>query len=160
MTARCQAKGNECRAIIREGVMFFSDNGLSDAKPIPVKDHLEWVLGVALAQYLITAGLKKFKDKGEKGVTKELTQMHDMSVFRPVMKDTLSKEERSKALASLMFLKEKRDKSVKARMCADGRKQRGIGQSRNPRHLLFPPGAFLHADSDEDITMILNSLTA
>jgi hypothetical protein len=80
---------------------------------------------VALAQYSITAGLKKFKDKGNQGVTKELTQMHDMSVFRPIMKEALSKEERAKALASLMLLKEKRDKSVKARMCADGRKQRG-----------------------------------
>jgi hypothetical protein len=34
-------------------------------------------------------------------------------------------EERAKALALLMFMKEKQDKSVKARMCANGRKQRG-----------------------------------
>jgi hypothetical protein len=37
----------------------------------------------------------------------------------------LIKEERVKALAMLVFLKEKRDKSVKARMCANRRKQRG-----------------------------------
>jgi len=118
-------KDKECRATIRDGVMFFSNDSLSDAKPIPEEDREEWVLGVALAQYSITAGLKKFKEKGERGVTKELTQMHDMRVFTPVFKDSLNKEERSKALASLMFLKEKRDKTVKARMCADGRKQRG-----------------------------------
>ena len=58
-------------------------------------------------------------------MTKELTQMHDMNVFRPIMKDDLTRDERKKALASLMFLKEKRDQSVKARMCTDGRGQRG-----------------------------------
>ena len=56
-------------------------------------------------------------------MTKELTQMHDMNMFTPVLKESLSSKERAKALASLMFLKEKRDKTVKARMCADGRKQ-------------------------------------
>jgi hypothetical protein len=46
-------------------------------------------------------------------------------MFRPVARDSLMTEERTKALSSLMFLKEKRDQSVKARMCADGWKQRG-----------------------------------
>ena len=86
---------------------------------------------MALAQFSITAGLKKFNEKGKKGVTKELTQMHDMRVFTPVLKESLNKEERSKALASLMFLKEKRDKTVKACMCADGRKAtRGLDEAR------------------------------
>jgi hypothetical protein len=178
MAARKRARGGERRAIIREGVMFFSDDHLNEAKPIPVEDHLDWVLGVALAQYSITAGLKKFKEKGEAGVTKELTQMHDMTVFRPVFKEALSKEERAKALASLMFLKEKRDKTVKARMCADGRKQRddwtkqestsptvstesvfitAVVDAHEERDVACYdiPGAFLHADSDKDITMIL-----
>ncbi len=58
-------------------------------------------------------------------MTKELTQMHNMDVFRPVARDSLMKEERTKALSLHMFLKEKRDPSVKAQMCADGWKQRG-----------------------------------
>jgi hypothetical protein len=45
-------------------------------------------------------------------VSKELTQMYNMSVFCPVMRELLSKEERKKALALLMFLKEKRDTTV------------------------------------------------
>jgi hypothetical protein len=53
-------------------------------------------------------------------VSKELTQMHNMEVFCFVTKDLLTKEEGTKAFASLMFLKKKRDHSVKARMCADG----------------------------------------
>jgi len=70
-------------------------------------------------------GIKKFKERGEAGVSKELTQMHDMQVFWLICKDDLTYDEKKKALASLMFLKEKRDKSVKAQMCADGQKQRG-----------------------------------
>jgi hypothetical protein len=118
-------KNKKCRATIRDGMMFFSGDSLSNAKLIPEEDREEWVLGVALAQYSITAGLKKFKQKGKNGVTKELTQMHDMNVLTPVLKESLSSKEQAKALALLMFLKEKRDKTVKAQMCADGHKHRG-----------------------------------
>ncbi len=116
-------------------------------------------------------------------MSKELTQMHDMHVFRPVNRDTLTKEENAKALTPLIFLKEKRDKSVKARMCTDGHKQRGDWtkqESTSPTvamELVFVtavidvhegwdvatfdiPGAFLHANSDEDITMILKGILA
>jgi hypothetical protein len=65
------------------------------------------------------ARIKKFQDKGEAGVSKELTQMHNMEVFHLVTKDLLTKEERMKDVASLIFLKEKRDHLVKVRMCAD-----------------------------------------
>jgi hypothetical protein len=51
------------------------------------------------------AGIKKFQDRGEAGVSKELTQMHSIEVFCPVMRDLLTMEERTKAIASLMFLK-------------------------------------------------------
>ncbi len=98
---------------------------LSDAKPVPEEDSDEYALGVALITYGIGPGIKKFQERGEAGVTKELTQMHDMDVFRPIMKGDLTMDERKKALVSLMFLKEKRDQSVKARMCADGRGQGG-----------------------------------
>ncbi len=74
--------------------------------------------------YSMNAGIQKFETKGEAGVTKELTQMHDMSVFRPIEVESLTYDERKKALSLLMFLKEKRESSIKAHMCADGRKQR------------------------------------
>ena len=69
-------------------------------------------------------------------MTKELTQMHDMTVFRPVHKESLTKEERVKALSSLMFLKEKRDKTTSARMCTDGRKEQmnWMKQESTSRH--------------------------
>jgi hypothetical protein len=105
--------------------MFFLAEDLSNAKPIPEDNRLEWVLGVALVHYSMKAGIKKFQDRGKVGVNKELTQMHDMEVFCPVTRDLLTKEERTKTVASMMFLKEKRDHLVKARMCAIRKKQRG-----------------------------------
>ena len=57
-------------------------------------------------------------------MTKELTQMHDMNKFRPIKVECLTYDEKKKALSLLMFLKEKRDSSVKALMCAHGRKQK------------------------------------
>ncbi len=87
MAARCHARCGERRAIIREGVMFFLCDYLCNAQPVLIDNWLESVLGVALAQCLITAGLKKFKDKGKQGVMKEITQMHDMSVFKPIPKN-------------------------------------------------------------------------
>ena len=68
----------------------------------------------------MNAGIKKFKEKGKAGVTKELTQMHNMNVFRPIELKSLTNDNKKKALSSLMFLKEKRDSLVKVCMCADG----------------------------------------
>jgi hypothetical protein len=42
--------------------MFFSAEDLSNAAPIPVEDREEFALGVALAQYLIGAGIKKIRN--------------------------------------------------------------------------------------------------
>jgi hypothetical protein len=82
-----------------------------------------------------------------------------------------------------MFLKEKQDQSVKARMCTDGQKQRGdwgiqdttlssisteavfittvIKVHKECDIAFFDiPGTFLHANSNKDITMILNGRLA
>jgi hypothetical protein len=64
------------------------------AKPIPVEDRLEYAFGVILQQFSIGAGLKKFKERGKMGVTKELEQMHNMCVFRPILKGDLTLEEK------------------------------------------------------------------
>ncbi len=105
-------------------LLLFSVDDLSDAKPIPKEDREEFALGVALVHYSMNGGIKKFETKGKAGVTKELTQMHDMSMFRPIEVESLTYNEQKKALSSLMFLKEKRDSSIKACMCANGGKQK------------------------------------
>ena len=60
--------------------------------------------------------------QGENAITKELTQLHDRKVLKPVV--NLNCKERKDALKSLMFLREKRNGVIKGRGCADGRKQR------------------------------------
>ena len=55
---------------------------------------------------------------------KELKQLNDRLVAKPVSPESLTKEQRARALAYLMFLKEKRCGTIKGRGCADGRKQR------------------------------------
>jgi hypothetical protein len=114
MYAQRRVRGSQRRATIRDGLMLFSADNLSNAKPVPEEDREEHALGIALVHFSMGAGINMFKEKGEAGVTKELTQMHDMDMFRPVARDLLTKEERTKALSLLMFLKEKRDQSVKA----------------------------------------------
>ena len=56
-------------------------------------------------------------------MTKELTQMHDMSMFRPIEMESLTYNNKN-ALLLLMFLKEKRDSLVKTRMCTNWCKQK------------------------------------
>jgi hypothetical protein len=109
MYARRRARGGQQCATIRNRLMLFLADNLSDTKPIPEEDREEHALGIALVHYSMGAGIKIFKERGEAGVTKELTQMHDMDMFHPVARDSLTKEERTKALSLLMFLKEKRD---------------------------------------------------
>jgi hypothetical protein len=129
--------------------------------------------------YSMNVGIKTFKAKSKAGVTKELNQMHNMSMFRPIEVDTLTYNKRKKALLLLMFLKEKRDSLVKARMCASGCKKKDgtwlkqdttlptvatksvfitaiINAHKGRNVTCFDiPGAFLHADVKEDITVVL-----
>ena len=77
-----------------------------------------------MTQLSMKAGMKRFKHRGEKAVTTELSQLHFRDTFKPVDSRELSKEERSQVLESHLFLKEKRDLTVKGRMVAGGNKQR------------------------------------
>ena len=47
-----------------------------------------------------------------------------METFEPVQANKLTYDEKQKAIASLMFLTQKRDDSIKAQACADGQEQR------------------------------------
>jgi hypothetical protein len=75
-------------------------------------------------QYGINARLKKFAEHGSAAIMKELCQFHALCCFNPKDPKTLTRDDCCKALASLMFLTEKRSGEIKARGCADGSKQR------------------------------------
>ena len=57
-------------------------------------------------------------------MTKELSQLHRMNTMTHHDATTLTPKEKRRAVSLLMFLKEKRDKSIKGRACANGRKQK------------------------------------
>jgi hypothetical protein len=82
------------------------------------------ILGAVLTtQYSIKKGIRLFGDRGKHSVRSELQQLHDMVTFIPVSAHELTHEQQKQALASLMFMTEKRCGCVKSRACANGSKQ-------------------------------------
>jgi Reverse transcriptase (RNA-dependent DNA polymerase) len=79
---------------------------------------------VVLTQYSLKRGLETYGQVAVDAVVKELTQLHDRRTIHPRFAADLSMSEKRKALAYLMFVKEKRCGTIKARGCADGDKQR------------------------------------
>jgi hypothetical protein len=75
-------------------------------------------------QFGLNAGLRKFGDRGESAVTKQLHQFNSYNVFEPLYVDALSVKEKQQVLASLIFLKQKQNRDVKAISCANGSVQR------------------------------------
>jgi hypothetical protein len=75
-------------------------------------------------QYILQKGLKKFKKSGEDAAAKELDQLHKRNCFSPINVSELSAEDKRKAQEALMFLTEKRDKSIKGRLVYNGKPTR------------------------------------
>ena len=68
-------------------------------------------------------GIKKHGERAKDAMEVELKQLHERNVFCPVEAKALTEEQTKDGMKLLMFLKEKRDDSLKGRGCADGRKQ-------------------------------------
>jgi hypothetical protein len=81
------------------------------------------VMHHAMTQYSLKKGLREFQKVGEAAVSKELEQLHMRDTFAPQDSKNLTTKQKREALESMMFLKEKRDGTIKGRACADGRKQ-------------------------------------
>jgi len=79
-----------------------------------------------MTQLSMKAGLNRWKQRGETAVTQELEQLHFRDTFQPINHQDLTKKEYDEVLESHLFLKEKRDLSVKGRMVAGGNKQRSL----------------------------------
>ncbi len=75
-------------------------------------------------QYILQKGLKVFGKKGSEAAGKEVKQLHDRTCFHPISIADLTPEEKRKAQEALMFLTEKRDKSIKGRMVYNGKPTR------------------------------------
>ena len=108
-----------------------------------------------------------------------------MDTYDSIMKSLLTIEYRRKSLPSLMFITEKRNGDIKARKVADDSKQRtyngydksdgsfptvstdsifltGVVDAREKRAIAIPDiaNAFLHAESNEKILMLICSKLA
>jgi hypothetical protein len=76
---------------------------------------------------------------------KELCQFHVLCCFNPKDPKTLTRDDRRKALASLMFLTEKCLGEIKARGCSDGRKQQDhIAKEEATAPTVSADAIFLH----------------
>jgi hypothetical protein len=75
-------------------------------------------------QYMLQKGLKVFGNKGHKALMKEINQQHKRTCFAPLKVKEMKHSKRKKAQMALMFLTEKRDKSVKGRMVYNGKPTR------------------------------------
>ncbi len=143
---------------------LFVNDGTEDTADAPL----------ATSQMGMTQGIKLFGEAGTAAVKSELKQLHDRRVMTPVLASSLTKEQRLAALAYLMFLKRKRCGKVKARGCADGRKQRKYirpedaasptvsteaifmtalidAYEKREVAVMDVPGAFMQADMDETV---------
>ena len=78
-----------------------------------------------MTQYNLKPGLWKFRKRGQTAAVKELTQLHVMDTWRPIHAKKLSRDEKMKALLSLLFLKEKRTGDIKGTACINEAPQRG-----------------------------------
>jgi hypothetical protein len=122
-------------------------------------------------------GLRQFGASGEKAVEIEIKQLHTLKVMYPVYKHKLTWEERKRVLEYLMFLKRKRTGQIKARGCADGRKQREYttkeaaasptvsneavfltaaieAKEQRDTAVVDIPGAFMQAPQDDEVVHV------
>ena len=108
-------------------------NKLKSAKPEQRDERLNGMLqkavGVLFASMSFNKGLKKHGEVAVAKLFKELTQLDqgaapDKPVCVPQCPDTLTAEDKKKALDAVVLLEEKRNGDTKVRSCANGSKQR------------------------------------
>jgi hypothetical protein len=75
-------------------------------------------------QYILQKGQKVFGKQGHQASKKEIDQFHKRTCFAPLKVKDMKPSERKKVQMALMFLTEKRDKSVKGRMVYNGKPTR------------------------------------
>ena len=71
-----------------------------------------------------TKGIKLHGECAVEALLKEFAQLGNMNTFKPIKADSMTKQERCKALQLINLIKEKRDGTIKGCTCVDGRSQR------------------------------------
>ena len=78
-----------------------------------------------MTQLSMKAGMRRWSEPAIEAVSTELEQLRYRDTFEPVNHCSISKKTYEKVLESHLFLKQKRDESIKGRMVAGGNKKRG-----------------------------------
>ena len=136
------------------------------------------VWGYLMTQYNLKPGLMKFGAKGQSAAIDELTQLYVMDTWTAMDATKLSREDKMKALALLLFLKEKQTGKIKGGACINGAPQQAyipkedaasptvstestfvtaaIAANKKRKVRCFDiPSAFVNTDVDEDVLMVL-----
>ena len=79
-----------------------------------------------MTQLSLKAGLKQWGEKEKNAMQAEMKQLHFRNTFDPRHRYDLTKKEKAQVLESHMFLKQKRDRTIKGRTVTGGNKQRDI----------------------------------
>ena len=85
-----------------------------------VKRDLEYT---GLMKFYVSKGLKVFEEKRVCEVSKELKQLHGLEVLKLTHTENITEEEKAAALKHTMFLKEKRNVTIKGQGITDVCKQ-------------------------------------
>jgi hypothetical protein len=81
------------------------------------------VVAHIMTQLSLKSSLKQWSDKAYAALTSEMKQLHFRNTFKPKHWSDLSKTQHQMVLELHLFLKEKRDGSLKGRTVAGGNKQ-------------------------------------
>ena len=76
-----------------------------------------------LMQLSMKAGLKEWGEEAKKAVILEMSQLHHRATFKPLDRNRMTAEQHKQKLRSHLFLKKKRDGTIKGRTVAGGNKQ-------------------------------------
>ena len=147
-------------------------------EPIELFEGEEKLFGCLLIQLSLKEGLRRWGQRGADSAIKEMKQMHDLQAFFPRDPKTMTREQRVKALSSLIFLKEKSTGEIKSRTCINGAPQRSYIKKEDAASptaatdsvfmvgainayenrdvaTMDLPGAFLNTLTDEQVFMVL-----
>jgi hypothetical protein len=76
-----------------------------------------------MTQYNLKRGLEEFGKNGSVALRKEMEQLNTRKVAKPVDSSKIYKVQKRASLRYLVFMPKERCGKIKARGCADGRKQ-------------------------------------
>jgi hypothetical protein len=107
-------------------VMTHTANSLYSDETVPSKNK----------QCSLKAGLKEFGARGHTAISKELAQLHTLKCFQPKDPATLTRDERCKALTSLIFLTHKKQVKLKLVAVQTAAPNATMLQKKKPQHQL------------------------